>query len=236
MILFQYHPAILDRYPDLVGGVILARGLSNGPTTDDLRRAYRAEQQAVLARIGTTPLSQIPSLAAWRGVFRDFGVDPTQYRSAVEALLRRLTKRGEIPSINALVDACNLISIRYALPVAAFDQCAVEGAITVRFATGDESFTPLGQSEVERPDQGEVVFADEGEMVLARRWCWRQSAESATGPESRSALITIEAQHTGSRPEVEAAVGDAVTLLKGLAEQTASALLDPTSPRFEPLV
>ena len=45
---------------------------------------------------------------------RGFGVDPTQYRSAAEALLRRLSKSGEIPSINALVDLGNLVSIRYA--------------------------------------------------------------------------------------------------------------------------
>ena len=39
-------------------------------------------------------------------------------RSAAEALLRRLTKQGSIPSINTLVDIGNLVSIRYALPVA----------------------------------------------------------------------------------------------------------------------
>ncbi len=79
------------------------------------------EQQGTLRRIGDTPLSQIPSLVAWRAVFRSFGVDPTQYRSAAEALLRRLTKKGDIPSINLLVDLGNLVSIRYALPVAVFD-------------------------------------------------------------------------------------------------------------------
>ena len=78
-------------------------------------------------RIGETPLSQIPSLAAWRSVFRGFGLDPTQYRGAAEALLRRLTKKGEIPSVNTLVDIGNLVSIRYALPVALFDLRATTG-------------------------------------------------------------------------------------------------------------
>src|SRR4051794_16033638 len=116
MTVFQYHPDILARYPHLVGGVLIAYDVRNGASSAELLNAYSAEQQATLARIGDTPLSQIESLAAWRGVFRSFGVDPTQIRSAGEALLRRVTKQGDIPSINTLVDIGNLVSIRYALP------------------------------------------------------------------------------------------------------------------------
>ena len=104
MTVFQYDSGILTRYQTVVGGVILAQGMTNGPTPGDLHVAFLDEQQATLRRIGDTPLSQIPSLVAWRAVFRSFGVDPTQYRSAAEALLRRLTKKGDIPSINLLVD------------------------------------------------------------------------------------------------------------------------------------
>src|SRR5512137_145912 len=138
---FGYHPDLLKRYPDICGGVILAQGLNNGPTPPDLLQAYQTEQRATLYKIGRQPLSEIPSLAAWRAAFRLFGVDPTKYRSAAEALLRRLSKKGDIPSISALVDLCNLVSIRYAIPVAAFDARALSGSITVRFAAGNESFT-----------------------------------------------------------------------------------------------
>src|SRR5262245_52096154 len=118
MHVFQYHPDILTRYPDVVGAAILAREVTNGPTPSRLLALYEDEQQQVLQRIGSTPLSQIESLAAWRRAFRGFGVDPTQYRSASEALLRRLTKKGNIPSINLLVDLGNLVSIRYGVPIA----------------------------------------------------------------------------------------------------------------------
>src|SRR5690348_15120480 len=104
MHIFQYHSDILARYPQIVGGVILARDVTNGPTPAPLLALYQAEQQQVLQRIGSAPLSQIETLAAWRRALRGFGVDPTQYRSASEALLRRLTKKGDIPSINLLVD------------------------------------------------------------------------------------------------------------------------------------
>ena len=213
MATFRYHPEVVARYPSVVGGVILAEGLSNGPTPDGLLAAYRTKQQAVRERIGRTPLSQIPSLAAWRTVFRGFGVDPTQYRSAAEALLRRLTKQGDIPSINRLVDLGNLVSIRYALPVAVFDTRLVQGAVTVHFAEGSERFTPLGQSGVENPEPGEVIFSDETGLVLARRWCWRQSDQSAARSDTATVVVTVEAHHDRARADVEAALDNLLELL-----------------------
>ena len=91
---FHYGSDIVERFPDVVGGVLLATGLVGGPTPPELAEAFASEQRSVLARLGDTPLSEVSSLAAWRRAFRGFGVDPTAYRSAAEALLRRLTKRG----------------------------------------------------------------------------------------------------------------------------------------------
>src|SRR2546429_1231742 len=206
MNIFQYHPDILARYPAVTGGAILAQGMSKGPTPDSLQAAFQAEQRATLQRIGDTPLSQIPALAAWRGAFRGFDVDPTQYRSAAEALLRRLTKKGNIPGVNLLVDLGNLVSIRYALPVAVFDTRTLQGTVTVHFADGSERYTTLSQTEVGHPERGEVVFTDETGLVIARRWCWRQSEPSAAQFDTTNALITVEAHHTTGHRDVQAAM------------------------------
>jgi DNA/RNA-binding domain of Phe-tRNA-synthetase-like protein len=217
MSTFQYHPDILARYPGVVGGVILAQGLTNGPTQSNLQAAFQAEQQAVLSRIGNTPLSQIESLAAWRSAMRAFGVEPTQYRSAAEALLRRLTKKGDIPSINTLVDIGNLVSIRYALPVAVFDIRSLQGAVTVHFADGTERYTTLGETEIDHPEPGEVVFSDETGLVIARRWCWRQSDQSAAQLNITDAIITVEAHHANAHADIDAALKDLLTLLQEYA-------------------
>src|SRR2546421_3177049 len=231
MNIFRYHPDILARYPSVVGGAILAQGMSNGPSPDSLLSAFQAEQLATLQRIADTPLSQIESLASWRNAFRGFDVDPTQYRSAAEALLRRLTKKGDIPSINMLVDLGNLVSIRYALPVAVFDTRLLHGTVTVHFANGTERYTTLGQAEVEHPEPGEVAFSDETHLVIARRWCWRQSEQSAAQPETTGAIITVEAHHAGGRRNIEAALNDLLKLLIKYAGGTfISAILDTKNP------
>jgi DNA/RNA-binding domain of Phe-tRNA-synthetase-like protein len=214
MTVFQYHPDILKAYPQLVGGVIVARGVRNAVSPAELQAAYLEEQKAVIGRVGNTSPSDIASLAAWRAAFRAFGVDPTQYRSAGESLLRRLTKKGDIPSINTLVDIGNLVSIRYQLPVAVFDAKQLQGAITVHFADGTETFTDLNTNETEHPAVGEVVFTDEAKTVHARRWCWRQSDQSAARAESTDVVITCEAHHASADHDVRAALTDLLALLK----------------------
>jgi DNA/RNA-binding domain of Phe-tRNA-synthetase-like protein len=236
--LFGYEAPIIERYPTVVGGVIQATGVRNGSTEPALASAFATEQAAAIARIGDTSLSDIPSLAAWRRAFRAFGVDPTAYRSAAEALLRRLTKQGSIPSINTLVDIGNLVSIRYALPVAVFDQASVTGGTTVRFATGTESFVDLGSGEYQSPDAGEVVFVDDASLVSARRWCWRQSAGSAAGKATTEILVTVEGHHEGASEDVARARTDLEALIAEYARPRASAgtMLDLDRPTTDALL
>ena len=129
---FEYHPEIIETFPNVQAGVLVGSGIVNQPSSDELKQLYFAEQASVLEKIGKTPLSELTSLAAWRSAFRKFGVNPTKYRSAIEALLRRLTKKGDIPSINTLVDIGNLVSIRHQIPVAVFDVTRTIGSILVR--------------------------------------------------------------------------------------------------------
>jgi DNA/RNA-binding domain of Phe-tRNA-synthetase-like protein len=211
--MFGYDPAVLAEYPRLRAAMIHATGLVNGPSPPALLAEYRREQQAAVERLQATAIADVPSIAAWRRAFSQFGAKPTQHRNAAEALLRRLDKQGEIPSISTLVDIGNLVSIRYAIPVAIFDLAEIEGALVVRFATGDEWFIDLGSTERAHPDRGEVVFVDRARVVSARRWCWRQSAQSATGPATHEALIVLEGQHDAARADVDAAAADLGALL-----------------------
>jgi DNA/RNA-binding domain of Phe-tRNA-synthetase-like protein len=209
---FRYSYDVLETFPNTRGGVIHATGLDNTTRSGMLADLYRAEQQKVREEIGDQPLSEIPSLSAWRATFSGFGVKPTQYRSAAEALLRRLTKQGDIPSINPLVDLANLVSVRHRLPVAVFDQRAATGVTIVRFAVGNEPFTDLGADAVTNPEPGEVVFADEADLVSARRWCWRQSDQSAARSSTVEALVTVESQHEGGEEDVRRAIEDLLDL------------------------
>ncbi|HRE46284.1 MAG TPA: phenylalanine--tRNA ligase beta subunit-related protein [Aggregatilineales bacterium] len=227
MTYFRYHSSIVAQNPTLVGGLIIVKGANNQQTPPEFNTYYAAEQATVRTRIGTTPLSELPTLAAWRAAFRRFGADPTRYRCAAESLLRRLTKQGDIPSLSLLVDIGNLISIRYALPVAVMATERVTLPITVKHAVGTERYTPLGEASLEHPEVGEVIFTDETECVLARRWCWRQGEESAARPETTHLVIAVEAHHAEGRRDCAAAVADMAALIERYAGgRVQAAILD----------
>jgi DNA/RNA-binding domain of Phe-tRNA-synthetase-like protein len=232
---FRYEEKLLSVFPTTRGGVIHATGLDNSSGSDALTERFRDEQANVKDDLGDKSLSELPSISAWRSTFSRFGVKPTQYRSAAEALLRRLTKQGDIPSINPLVDMANLVSIRHRLPVAVFDQAAVTGVTTVRFSNGNERFTDLGSDVVTTPEPGEVVFVDEAGLVSARRWCWRQSDQSAARPGTTEALITVEGHHEGAEEDVGAALEDLLGLLAVYQPGSGVAfdLLSPGHPEFQ---
>ena len=82
------------------------------------------------------------------------------------------------------------------------------------------------------PDPGEVVFVDEDGVVCARRWCWRQSAQSATNPRTVEALVVIEGHHDAADRDIEAAVADLTALLSAHQpeSQTESHALSPATP------
>ena len=230
---FEYDTEILARFPGVQAGVLFCQGISNQPTPEGLKERYFTEQETVLNQIGETPLSELESLAAWRSAFRQFGVNPTKYRSAVEALLRRLTKKGDIPSINTLVDIGNLVSIRYQIPVAVFDVERTRGTILVRFASGEERFTPLFEKAYEHPEPGEVIFIDGNDLVAARRWCWRQSDQSASRMDTRSVMIVTEAHHPTAEQAVRQAVLDLEALVgEYLGGEFVSGIANTQSPAF----
>jgi len=235
MVGFRYSNDVIAAFPATRGGVIHASGLDNTTSPPSLHQRYRAEQEQARAAIGDVPLSEVPSLKAWRATFSGFGVKPTQYRSAAEALLRRLTKQGDIPSINPLVDLANMVSVRWRLPVAVFDQAAATGITSVRFADGREQFTDLGSDTPTSPDPGEVVFVDEVGLVSARRWCWRQSDQSAARPTTVEVLITVEGQHVDAEAEVAGATQDLLDLLAEYQPNAIvnSGLLSPSRPELQ---
>ncbi len=231
MTVIQYDPVILAKFPHICGGMIVANEIKNRPTPDSLKARFFEEQETVRERVGNHSLAEIPALSAWRSSFRAFGSDPTKYRCAAESLTRRLVKKGDIPSINMLVDMGNLVSIRYSLPLSVMDLRHVQGAITVRFADGNQHYRELNSDEVIYPEAGEVVFSDETGMIMARRWCWRQSDESASREDTTRALVTIEAQHEGGRVDVEAATKDMLDLLREYSGgEFRHAILDKENP------
>lgn len=216
---FSHADVIWERHPELAAGVLTANGVHRDLDVAEAAGRYCARAAALLSA-GSE--SDLPQIQAWRRTFAQMGLKPTQYRCAAEALLRRLRKEGSLPRLHPLLDLCNAMSAAHAIPIAAFDTRRIAEHLTVRPATGDERY--LGFSgETERPEPGEVVFADAQGQAHARRWTHRQSALSAIRDDTTSVLIVAEALHA-------TAAGDIAALTAALAEELARLGLQPTPP------
>ena len=75
---------------------------------------------------------------------------------------------------------------------------------------------------------------DAAGQVSARRWCWRQSAESASNPTTSEILVTVEGHHATAASDVAAAIDDLQAMLSAHASPSAmvAALLDARQPVF----
>jgi DNA/RNA-binding domain of Phe-tRNA-synthetase-like protein len=199
---FGHATAVRDRFPTLVAGVISLEGVDASPPADRaVGPLVAAHLSAARQRLGTGSEADLPEVQAWRRVFSAMGLKPTQYRCASEALLRRLRRDGDLPALHPLVDLCNAVSARFAIPVAAFDLDRVDGDLTVGPASGAEDYLSFS-NEHEHPAHGEVIYTDSAGNAHSRRWTNRQSRLSAITTSTTRALIVAEAVHDGAASDI----------------------------------
>ena len=227
---FEHTPAVWAAFPTLVPGILLVDGIQpDGDSSARLRPLFARAR----SRLAGVTEADLPEIQAWRRAFSQMGLKPTQYRSAAEALLRRFRKEDSVPTLHPLVDLCNAVSLAYALPVAVIDLDQVEGFMQVRYADGDETYHAFS-GEVERPDPGEVIFADGARQVHARRWTFRQSKHSTVSDTTRRALIVSEGLHASAAADVVALLDRLEVELRGAGfTPSRRAILTAQAPRWE---
>lgn len=199
---YSIAPAVFEKFPDYIRGVVLANGVTNGKSSPELIQLMREEEKSLQQRLKIEELITYPKVKSWREAFRSLGIKPSEYRSSIEAMTRRVLRGKELPSINALVDIGNILSLRHLLPVGGHALDEITEDIILRPATGEEEFVPFGSDEMEHPDAGEFIFA-EGNTVLTRRWSWRQANHSLTLVSTKVIEFNVDGLPPVSREEVE---------------------------------
>jgi DNA/RNA-binding domain of Phe-tRNA-synthetase-like protein len=91
----------------------------------------------------TAAISGDATVAALRKLFRAAGCDPTRYRPASEALLRRLVKGSDMPEIFPLVDLNNCLSAELAVPCCVMVDGSFNAPLTWRSGVEGEAYESL---------------------------------------------------------------------------------------------
>jgi DNA/RNA-binding domain of Phe-tRNA-synthetase-like protein len=191
----ELHYSIADeifaRFPGYARGVVLAYEVTNGESPSEVVTLLRDAEASVRQQLKIETIAEHPRIKAWREAYRAFGAKPSEFRSSIEAMARRALRNDPLPSINALVDIGNAVSLRFLVPAGGHAIDGLSQDISLRLAKGDETFTPFGSEQAESPLPGEIIFA-EGNTVLTRRWTWRQANHTLTLPTTRAIEYNID--------------------------------------------
>lgn len=204
---------VFSRFSGYVRGVVIAHGLTNGDSPEELTLLLRSAEDSVRKELNLEKLAEHPRIASWREAYRSFGAKPSKFRPSVEAMIRRVLRNEQLPSINAIVDIGNVVSLRHLVPAGGHAIDVLKADIELRLATGDELFTPLDSQQVENPLPGEVIFA-EGKTVLTRRWTWRQGRHTLVLPNTTAVEFNVDGLPPVPVAEVETACREIAELIE----------------------
>ncbi len=98
------------------------------------------------ATLTTESLKEMTSIAATRRVYKACGKDPSRYRPASEALIRRMLQGKELYQIDTLVDLINLASIAFGYSIGGFDASKFVGdTLTLGVGREGEPYEGIGR-------------------------------------------------------------------------------------------
>ena len=188
---FMISKEITEKHPDLNIGVVVAKNIDNSGESKEINGLVIEKEKEIISNFNKETLSQEPKIKIWRDTYASFGAKPKKHKCSVENLYRLILEGNQLKHINKIVDLYNYISIKYMVPVGGDDIDKVNGNIMLKFSDGNETFKELNTGEEKKPQPGEVVYADDKE-VLCRRWNWRQCEKTKMTLSTKNICLVVE--------------------------------------------
>ena len=131
--------------PEFVGACVEAE-VVNTPYSEELWKEIEALGNKFREELTTESLKEMTSIAATRRVYKACGKDPSRYRPASEALIRRVLQGKELYQRDTLVDLINLASIAFGYSIGGFDADKFVGdTLTLGIGREGEPYEGIGR-------------------------------------------------------------------------------------------
>ncbi len=158
-------PGLLAKFPGLFARIIHIQGVFIAPRDPQLEEFKAKIFEDATKRLDVESLKDNPVFRAYRDFFWKVKVDPTKTRPAAEAILRRILRGNQLPTINTLVDAYNLASVSTSIPFGAFDLDKMRGEPLMREAVKGEEFFGIGMDKPIQLSGGEAIIQDDERLI-----------------------------------------------------------------------
>ena len=134
--------------PEFVGACVEA-DVINTPYSEALWQEIKTLCDKLCQQLTTESLKEMTSIAATRRVYKACGKDPSRYRPASEALIRRALQGKELYQRDTLVDLVNLASIAYGYSIGGFDADKFVGdTLTLGIGREGEPYEGIGRGMI----------------------------------------------------------------------------------------
>ena len=134
--------------PNFMGACVEAK-VENSEYCQELWDEIEMLGEKYKETLTTESLKEISGIAATRKVYRTCGKDPSRYRPASEALIRRMLQGKKLYQRDTLVDLVNLASIAYGYSIGGFDADKFEGdTLTLGIGKADEPYEGIGRGTI----------------------------------------------------------------------------------------
>ena len=145
--------------PNFVGACVEAR-VKNSQYSQPLWDKINTLETKFKVELTTETLKDISGIAATRRVYRACGKDPSRYRPASEALIRRVLQGKALYQIDTLVDLINLASMAFGYSIGGFDADKFVGnTLTLGIGKEGEPYEGIGRGMINI--HGLPVYRDE---------------------------------------------------------------------------
>ena len=198
---FYVEQAVLDLGVKIVFVVVEGMDNVHESTEWDLERETRLA--ALVEKWRGQDLHADPVLEGFHVLHDHAHVRRKHNVPAPMTLIKLLTKRGDAPYINKVVDIYNTVSMETRLALGAHDLAHVEGNVTLRMTDGSERYVPLGAREPVAVAAGEYAYCDDANEVLCRLEV-RQVNKTATTPATTDAFFIVQGNKATSDEYVSA--------------------------------
>lgn len=152
-------------------------------------------------------------IQGFRQLHNRIGYSNKKFISSPESLINYFLKKGEIPSINLIVDIYNFVSLETNLSLGAHELEKIHGNVTFRITNGTEFFVPLGTTKKKQIKAGEYCYIDDSNEVICRLEC-RQSEKTKITLESENCLFIVQGNEYTSDEYILSAIDKLLHLIK----------------------
>lgn len=136
---------IAEVCPVFVGACVDAQ-VENTAYCEELWDEIHQIEERFRRELTTESLKELTSIAATRAIYKKCGKDPSRYRPASEALIRRVLQGKELYQIDTLVDLINLASMAYGYSIGGFDASKFVGdTLTLGVGREGEPYEGIGR-------------------------------------------------------------------------------------------